>query len=157
MGWGSAALTTGWFSTDLWGPLLGWSCAPGRTWRSVGRQPSSRWLAGAGDEVSFPGEVLNRYPAGYGSPPTAEGSEVQKTTLKFAITLSGYIYHVYPNRSTVCQRKNITFGDVLISGENNYCIVIETPLTPYILQVFIVILLTEASPYKMQHIIKLKF
>ena len=39
---------------------------------------------------------------------------------------------------------------VLISGENNY--VIETPLTPCILQVFIVIWLIEASLYKMQHI-----
>ena len=31
-------------------------------------------------------------------------------------------------------------------------IVIETPLTPYILQVFIVIWLIEAGLYKMQHI-----
>ena len=37
---------------------------------------------------------------------------------------------------------------VFISGENNYC----QSLTPHILQVFIVIGLVEASPYKMQHI-----
>ena len=39
---------------------------------------------------------------------------------------------------------------VLISGET--IIVIETPLAPYILQVFIVIWLIEASLYKIQHI-----